>query len=312
MTLFAIGCSLPMVIAASGIERPDVSQTPQHAQQPAQVPDQVLPAPQGKAMLGVIPGEVPQIVRSQLAMNGYPGIVVEQVSPNSPAQQGGLRDMDIILKVGDTPIEGVQSLMDTIASKKPGDRIKIQYLRAGKQQECQVTLAESPVQRQRRNAPHNPRLRIDPGNNLPQPPANADPLDDLSTMFYMMDQLMDDIMADDQLPNKIGRIQDRFNQHRQAFQQKRSLQQQRQSRRQQSVAPSQSGFSFNSSSSINISDEQGTVKISTTQGNTRVLVTDAQGKLLFEGPYNTDEEKNKVPADIRQRIDKVNVNIIGF
>ena len=34
-------------------------------------------------------------------------------------------------------------------------------------------------------------------------------------------------------------------------------------------------------------------------------VTDRQGKVLFEGPYSSKEDKEKVPEELRERLDSV-------
>jgi hypothetical protein len=38
---------------------------------------------------------------------------------------------------------------------------------------------------------------------------------------------------------------------------------------------------------------------------TRVVVKDHNGKLLFEGPYTTQEDKANVPPEVRQRLERI-------
>ena len=45
-----------------------------------------------------------------------------------------------------------------------------------------------------------------------------------------------------------------------------------------------------------------------TEGEKRtVVVKDREGNVLFEGPYNTDEEKKAVPAEMRERVEKLDM-----
>ncbi|MDD5693286.1 MAG: trypsin-like peptidase domain-containing protein [Patescibacteria group bacterium] len=65
------------------------------------------------------------------------------VLPGSPAEKAGLKDGDIITKIGDNKISASQSLSSIIAKYKVGDKVKISYIRDGKQKTTEVTLTEA-------------------------------------------------------------------------------------------------------------------------------------------------------------------------
>ena len=50
-------------------------------------------------------------------------------------------------------------------------------------------------------------------------------------------------------------------------------------------------------------DDEGSVTIRTINGNKEVIVKDKSGKALFEGPYQTEQDKAAVPEEFRQRIE---------
>jgi len=59
---------------------------------------------------------------------------------------------------------------------------------------------------------------------------------------------------------------------------------------------------------IVFSDENGEMKLETVDGKKVLTAKDPQGKLLFSGPVETKEDLDKIPADVRQRYDKLQEN----
>lgn len=60
------------------------------------------------------------------------GARITSVEKETAAEKVGLQKDDIITKIGDTPIEGSESLFETIGKYKPEDKVNITYLRDGK------------------------------------------------------------------------------------------------------------------------------------------------------------------------------------
>src|SRR5213079_1914633 len=59
---------------------------------------------------------------------------------------------------------------------------------------------------------------------------------------------------------------------------------------------------------IVFSDDKGEMKVENVNGKKVLTAKDPQGKLLFSGPVETKEELDKVPADVRQRYEKLQSN----
>lgn len=75
---------------------------------------------------------------------GYPaGAVVESVDENSPADNAGIREYDIITKFGDTEITDYNSYNTERLKHKPGDTVNITVYRNGRTLSGQITLGES-------------------------------------------------------------------------------------------------------------------------------------------------------------------------
>ncbi len=73
---------------------------------------------------------------------GGKGIVVQDVTPGGPAAQAGLKSGDAITNVGGKTVTNGDELVSEVSSHHPGDKLKIGYLRNGKQEEATVTVAD--------------------------------------------------------------------------------------------------------------------------------------------------------------------------
>jgi len=71
------------------------------------------------------------------------GVYVTDVSANSPASDAGLKQGDIITKVGDIALDETHSYVNTLFTFKPGDQITLNVMRNGKDTQVQITLGES-------------------------------------------------------------------------------------------------------------------------------------------------------------------------
>jgi hypothetical protein len=59
---------------------------------------------------------------------------------------------------------------------------------------------------------------------------------------------------------------------------------------------------------IVFSDDKGEMKVENVDGKKLLTAKDPQGKLLFSGPVETKEDRDKMPADVRERYEKLQQN----
>jgi hypothetical protein len=59
---------------------------------------------------------------------------------------------------------------------------------------------------------------------------------------------------------------------------------------------------------IVFSDDKGEMKLENVDGKKLLTVKDPQGKLVFSGPVETKEDMDKLPADVRERYEKLQQN----
>ena len=70
------------------------------------------------------------------------GVIINQVMPGSPADQGGLKSGDVIVAVDDTPILSGDELVSKISETPVGEKVRIKYVREGKEAKTTITVAE--------------------------------------------------------------------------------------------------------------------------------------------------------------------------
>ncbi len=71
------------------------------------------------------------------------GAYVTKVESGSPADKAGLKENDIITKVGDNTIDETHSYVNSLFKYKPGDTISLTVMRDGKETQLQITLGEA-------------------------------------------------------------------------------------------------------------------------------------------------------------------------
>ena len=73
------------------------------------------------------------------------GTLIRRVTPESPAEQSGLKVQDVVTAVGNRPIATMHELMMLVRRHDPGDRVELTVVRSGVKHNVRVRLAESPT-----------------------------------------------------------------------------------------------------------------------------------------------------------------------
>ena len=73
---------------------------------------------------------------------GGKGIIVQDVTPTGPAAEAGLKPGDSIVTVGGKIVNSGDELVAEVSSHRPGEKLKIGYLRNGKEHDTTVTVAD--------------------------------------------------------------------------------------------------------------------------------------------------------------------------
>ena len=73
------------------------------------------------------------------------GLRLSQVIGGSGADKAGLRAGDVLVRFGDRPLSGFDDLLSALEDKKPGDEVRVLYLRDGLDHETMATLGTRPL-----------------------------------------------------------------------------------------------------------------------------------------------------------------------
>lgn len=118
------------------------------------VMDQLVKTGQVKrGQLGVTIQPITSDLAASLGLPEIRGVLINAVTPNSPAQQAGLRQGDIILAFNETQVNDYNHLRNLIASTQPGTEVTLTISRDGKQQQVRAKLGEFSPQAARTAAP---------------------------------------------------------------------------------------------------------------------------------------------------------------
>lgn len=120
-------------------------------------PEQTQPA---SAWLGIVGHDMTSTIADKMQLpSDQSGVLVEDVSKNSPADQAGLRGGnetitlngeevviggDVILRIDRTRVDTLSELQKALRSYKPGDEVSLNILRDGNQETLDVKLGARP------------------------------------------------------------------------------------------------------------------------------------------------------------------------
>jgi serine protease Do len=246
--------------------------------------------------LGVDTSQVPTVVSDQLGLAKGFGLVVDYVEPNSPAATAGVQQNDILKMLNDQILIEPSQLRKLLQTFPEGAEVTLTVLRKGQEQKLTVKLARKEVP-QRRGA---------------FPGGNHDwhwDFDDTGDLGEQMQDLKEQLK--EQLGDQRGIIRDAVTQAHEAA--RRARDDARRAADQLRIFFEDDGAVKASKidlgkAQIVFSDDKGELKLANVDGRKLLTVKDPQGKLLFSGPVETKEDLDKMPADVRERYNRLQQN----
>lgn len=93
-----------------------------------------------RGLLGIKIRDVSSELNEERKLGTNQGVLVEIVNENSAASEAGIATGDVIVKADGNTINNTAQLLASIALKRPGDKVELDLLRAGKPVHYNVTL----------------------------------------------------------------------------------------------------------------------------------------------------------------------------
>jgi serine protease Do len=98
-----------------------------------------------RPQLGVFIGEIALEDAEVFGLPSVSGVLVQEVTPDGPAEAAGLRMGDVIVAIEDKPVGYMGQLQGEVAMYRPGDRIELTAYRDGEPRDFTVRLGEAPI-----------------------------------------------------------------------------------------------------------------------------------------------------------------------
>ena len=247
--------------------------------------------------LGVDTSEVPSVLCDQLGLPKGFGLVVDYVVPDGPAAAAGVQQNDVLKMLNDQILTDPGQLSKLIRSYSEGTNVTLTVLRKGQEQKITVKLTKKEVPRRRAWMDNMHHMNHD---------WNFD-LGDLGNLGDDIKEQMSELkeqLGDEQR----GIIHDAVVRAREEA--RRATDEARQSAERIRTITRNNGALQRTTIDLNkaqivLSDDKGELRIENKDGKKFLTAKDPQGKLLFSGPVETNEEVDKVPAEVRQRYEKL-------
>ena len=284
-----LGCVSPLF----GIERPGSLDAKPHEKKGERVEGEQLPGTQLAAAelpwLGVIGNAPDETLRQHLALEG--GVVLHYVAEESPAADAGLRAHDIVLDVAGEKVSSQADLREAVARFSPGEKVTLTIVTKGQHVQKEVVLGQRPPALARPvpeqhfgqfNLDKLPDLRELRGLDriLPRDLVDGDAQVQIEEMLKDMEEKLKNL---EKLPGVDLDIEE--------------------------MLKELPRVGIKAASQITLMDDEGSVEMKFRDGGKEVVVRDLEGEVVYEGPWDNEQDRAIVPADIRERIEKLNFDI---
>ena len=298
----------PIVTTAAAILLPLLSfaQTPPAPPAPPAPPGQPAPPepPRDRrpkepvTYLGVETSEVPRVLSEQLGLARGFGLVIDYVVPDGPAAAAGVKESDILKMLNDQILTEPDQLSKLIRSFPEGTNVTLTILRKGTESKVTVRLGKRDMPARHGMNGFDKHWNFGDGD------------------FGMMGNLQD---LKDLGNTQKGLIRDAVQRARDEVQRAkdemvRARDEARRAVRDVRVSTTDNNGTISTTridlgkAQIVFSDAKGEMKIDSIDGKKQLTAKDPQGRLVFSGPVETEEDRAKMPADVRERFEKLKEN----
>lgn len=233
--------------------------------------------------LGVVSSPAPEVLASQLRLPKDTALVVDFVEPNSPAAVAGIKKNDVLVKFDDQLLINVQQFAVLIRIHKPGDEVKLTLIREGSPTVAPVKLVEKEIEQP-------PFFNVwdlrPPGAGAPGYGSPYGPFGGVPNTVRLQGG------PGEPRPGGPGGTAIRILPENLV-----------------EMVEKEGVFTTLLAGSITIADGEHTLTVSQKDGARHLLAADKNGKVLFDGPIATPEQKQAVPKDILKKLEMLDVRL---
>ena len=263
--------------------------------------------------LGVETSEVPRVVSEQLGLAKGFGLVVDYVVPDGPAAAAGVQQSDILKMLNDQILVQPDQLLKLIRSFPEGTNVVLTILRKGAETKITVKLAKKEVSSRQNFFGPDSEKRHRHDKDFGMFDFDFGDMKDLSGLkdiepairSVVTDARREALRASAEARREV--LRESGEARREAL---RAVDEARRAARQLHVFSSDNDAMKSTTidlgkAQITVTDPHGELRIEKVNGKKMLTAKDPQGRLLFSGPIDSKEDLDKVPAEVRQRYDKL-------
>ncbi len=291
------GLAAVLISPAFAVEAPadDSPPPPPAVEKETGLPEIKLPADPAKApvqtaFLGVVSSEVPDMLAGHLDLKPGEGVLIRSLVPDGPAAKSGVAVNDVITRIAGQPVGSPMEISKQITGHKPGEAISVDLIHKGKPATLNLTLGIKPAE-----MADNATKTLDQLDLEGLPRELADRVRDAIAGNLGGFDLGDDAA---QLPPRMEEAM-------------RDLQKRMQGVMGKAILPDDAAagkIRVQGSGLFKQMDQHGSVEMKAKDGAKEVTVRDHQGNVTWSGPWDTAQDKAAAPADVRQRVDSLNID----
>jgi len=214
-------------------------------------------------------------VATQLDLPEGVGAAVKLVIPDSPAEKSGIKKHDIIFEIDGEPVQSPDHLSELIKSRRAGTNAELSVIQRGTKKTINVNFVKRP-------------------EHLKTEEKFAD-LEGLNFDIFPLD-------ADQDVQQQIEKFQEQMRKHLKGMFDLQGL----------DKLPGRGEIFGSISQTMMFSDDQGTIEIRKNGDSTNIVIKDLNGKITFEGPANTNDEKEKLPQRAKNQLKRLDGSGLSF
>ena len=300
-------------------------------------------SPAKATFLGVYATKLSPVISRQLGLSGNLYLSVEQVSPGSPAEKAGLEQYDVLKKLDDQILVNQEQLLELVRSREANQQVSLTILRGGKEKVLKAKLGSKLVPKAQARGFPTPRIL---GNDLRGGGFIIPDARDLNehirkqiagqrdllgrrglhgfapNLDFSDPKLLEKFDADGDgklSPMERDKARDEgavpeldFNFDIDLdFGTVPNVNEIIRDARRRGASSSWSSVTGTAQTKVVSIDDDGSFEYSSEDEKKRFKATSPDGEVLFEGPVNTDAERNALPEGMLERLESLegNVNI---
>ncbi len=299
ITTISAGLAIMLAARATAIEAPADNAPPppmaetERAARPPAKPGFKPGAKAETAYLGVVTAPIPDVLAAHLRISPEQGVLVKSVMPGGPAASAGVAIHDVITGIGGQKIGTHNDLSRVVTAHKPGEAIHLELIHEGSAASTEVTLGHRPDE---------------------LAAFESIPLDQLK--FEGISEEFADRVRD-MIQGNLGRLEMRFGdegqledgpQLNEAMRDMKLRMEKAMEELNEKDIREKGKIDIKQGASIKMLDGEGSVELRSIEGGREVTIRDKANNVIWTGPWDTAQDKAAAPDDVRQRVERLNID----